>query len=208
MALSMELSHGTPSTATHTIPRFRMVGSQTRGSTHVCTHDFVSFSVSISHLFVASVDPTYSVWPNKTAYLKDPAGWGYLLYPPKQPQHVPIQRTGKGSAWSPVESIRWVMTGAGIQDAEYLYALQKKTSLSAKGRALLSQAREMATSFPKKWNPVSGHSSERTVAQIDANSDAGNPTTRLARQTRLAVGNGVMMATPWTQGRRRTAAPW
>ena len=60
----------------------------------------------------------------------------------------------KGSAWSPIESIRWVMTGAGIQDAEYLYALQNRTRLSITGNALLEQARKMATSFPKKWNPT------------------------------------------------------
>ena len=87
------------------------------------------------------------VWPNKTAYLKDPAGWGYLLYPPPK-----TRRTGR--PWSPVESIRWVMTGAGIQDAEYLYALEKKTPASSEAKALMAQARRLATHFPKKWNPT------------------------------------------------------
>ena len=91
--------------------------------------------------------PSIFHYPNNTAYLKDPAGWGYLLYP--QPES---KRLGK--PWSPVESIRWVMTGAGIQDAEYLYALQKTSPLSRKALALLAQARTLATHFPKKWNPT------------------------------------------------------
>ena len=78
--------------------------------------------------------------------LKDPAGWGYLLYPPPAEMHT----TG---SWTPVESVRWVMSGAGIQDAEYLYALEKKASpLSAKASALLAQARTLATHFPLGWN--------------------------------------------------------
>ena len=51
---------------------------------------------------------TPRVYANGTSYLSDPAGWGYLLWPPP-----PDQR--HGGAWSPVESIRWVMTGAGLQ---------------------------------------------------------------------------------------------
>jgi hypothetical protein len=39
------------------------------------------------------------------------------------------------------------MTGAGIQDAEYLYTLQKKAQRSAKVEALLAQARSLATGF-------------------------------------------------------------
>jgi hypothetical protein len=92
---------------------------------------------------------TYSHYPNNTAYLKDPAGWGYLLYP--QPES---KRSKLGEPWSPVESIRWVMTGAGIQDAEYLYALDRHAPPSLKAKALLAQARTLATHFPKKWNPT------------------------------------------------------
>ena len=51
---------------------------------------------------------TPRVYKNGTKYLSDPAGWGYLLWPlPPSRRH--------GGTWSPVESIRWVMTGAGLQ---------------------------------------------------------------------------------------------
>lgn len=50
--------------------------------------------------------PTPTVLPNGTAFIKDPAGWGYLLWPPP-----PKERTALD--WAPIESIRWVMTGAG-----------------------------------------------------------------------------------------------
>ena len=83
---------------------------------------------------------TPSTLSNGTEYLKDPAGWGYLLWP-----LPPGLR--KGGSWVPVESVRWVMTGAGIQDAEYLYTLQKKAQRSAKVEALLAQARSLATGF-------------------------------------------------------------
>jgi hypothetical protein len=52
--------------------------------------------------------PTPRVYKNGTQYLSDPAGWGYLLWP------LPPGRRHGGS-WAPVESIRWVMTGAGLQ---------------------------------------------------------------------------------------------
>jgi hypothetical protein len=104
----------------------------------------------------AVADPWTHPYPTSTvttlkngstkSVLRDPAGWGYLLYPPP-----PKARTG--NSWSPVESVRWVMTGAGIQDAEYLYALQKASPLSAKAAALLAQARTLATHFPLGWNP-------------------------------------------------------
>ena len=42
--------------------------------------------------------PTPSVFPNGSKYLRDPAGWGYLLYPPP-----PSQRTK--ASWAPVESV-------------------------------------------------------------------------------------------------------
>jgi hypothetical protein len=51
--------------------------------------------------------------------------------------------------WAPIESIRWVMTGAGIQDAEWLYALQRQRPASA----LLERARALATHFAVGWNP-------------------------------------------------------
>eukprot|EP01050_Picozoa_sp_SAG11_P001731 SAG11_NODE_79_length_17750_cov_28.445980_7_plen_928_part_00 len=93
--------------------------------------------------------PTPSVFPNKTEYLRDPAGWGYLLYP-LPPQRRP---TSPQAAWAPVESVRWVMTGAGLQDAEYLYALEKLRSPLPNVQAVLRQARTLATHFPKRWNP-------------------------------------------------------
>ena len=44
--------------------------------------------------------PTPSVFPNGSKYLRDPAGWGYLLYPPP-----PSQRTK--ASWAPVESVSY-----------------------------------------------------------------------------------------------------
>ena len=76
-------------------------------------------SYGLSHLPPGSTinDPWTSPYPvpfstpNGSRYVKDPAGWGWVLYPPQ-----PSERTGE--PWSPVESVRWVMTGAGIQDSE------------------------------------------------------------------------------------------
>ena len=101
----------------------------------------------------AVLDPYLHPYPNPTrlsngsAYLQFPAGWGYLLYPPP-----PGLRTK--TSWAPVESVRWIMTGAGIQDTEYLYALQKRKWHSTTAKALLAQARTLATHFPIAWDPV------------------------------------------------------
>ena len=92
--------------------------------------------------------PTPRVYANGTKYLSDPAGWGYLLWPPP-----PNRRTH--DEWAPVESIRWVMTGAGLQDAEYLYALEAKVqsgSAPSNADSLLAQARSFATHFTNGWN--------------------------------------------------------
>ena len=79
-----------------------------------------------------------------TESIMDPPGWGYLVYPP-----LPSRRA---RVWSPVESVRWVMTGAGIQDTEYLYALQQRSTQQA--QALIRRASELATHFPSGWNPI------------------------------------------------------
>jgi hypothetical protein len=92
--------------------------------------------------------PTPLVWRNGTEYLRYPAGWGYLLWP------LPPQLRKGGVSWTPVESVRWVMTGSGIQDSEYLFALQKQSPRTKNGTALLAQARTLATHFPKDWNPT------------------------------------------------------
>lgn len=74
-----------------------------------------------------------------------PAGYGYTLWPP-----APDERTS--TMWTPRDSIVWVMLGAGLQDAEYLYALQRLKHPSETAKALLAQARDMAQEFPYKWS--------------------------------------------------------
>jgi hypothetical protein len=113
-----------------------------------------SYASKGSHKSASAVlDPYLHPYPNPTrlsngsAYLQFPAGWGYLLYPPP-----PNLRTE--TSWAPVESVRWVMTGAGLQDTEYLYALQKRKWHSVKAKALLTQARALATHFPIAWDPI------------------------------------------------------
>jgi hypothetical protein len=90
----------------------------------------------------STADPWHSVYPSTS---KDPAGFGFLLWPP------PPSRRGP-AVWHPIESVRWVMLGAGLSDAEYLYALQRLGSLSVEAESLMNQARTMATAFPTKWN--------------------------------------------------------
>ena len=92
------------------------------------------------------LNPMPSRKPGATAYA-DPAGWGYLVWPPP-----PRARSSNPSAWGPLDSARWVHMGAGIQDAEYLYALREHGGGSAAAAALLRQARRMATHFPSGWN--------------------------------------------------------
>ena len=75
-----------------------------------------------------------------------PAGFGYLVLPPPPDRRV-------SSVWSPIETVRWVMLGAGIQDAEYLYALKKQAPRSERARKLLDRAHSLASAFPGQWNP-------------------------------------------------------
>jgi hypothetical protein len=42
-----------------------------------------------------------------------------------------------------------------LQDAEYLYALQRLPQPSDRARALIAQARDMASSFPYRWGGYS-----------------------------------------------------
>lgn len=66
-------------------------------------------------------------------------------------------RPSRGQAsFAPLDSIRWVMTGAGIRDAEYLYALEKRAPRTPDVQALLDRARTLATHFPAAWNPSCG----------------------------------------------------
>ena len=89
-------------------------------------------------------NPYPSGFPEDGEPLKDPAGWGFLLWPP------PPGRRGAAD-WAPLESVRWVMLGAGVQDAEYAYALQAAQP-SDEVEALLAAARARATAFPSGWN--------------------------------------------------------
>ena len=51
------------------------------------------------------------------------------------------------------------MLGAGLQDAEYLYALQPRAEHNATVMSLLSEARLLGTGFPSAWNPTCGNKS-------------------------------------------------
>ena len=62
---------------------------------------------------------------------------GFELWPP------PPERRGP-SIWRPLESVRFVMLGSGLRDAEYLYALQRLGAGSTEAEALLTQARGAA----------------------------------------------------------------
>ena len=106
------------------------------------------YGTSKSHQNDPWIDPypTPGVYPNGTRYMRDPAGWGYLVYPPL-PSH-------RARVWAPVESIRWVMTGAGIQDTEYLYALRRRRPITPRAQALIRRASELATHFPSGWNTI------------------------------------------------------
>jgi hypothetical protein len=48
------------------------------------------------------------------------------------------------------------MLGAGLMDAEYLYALQRLEHPSVAATALMAQARAMAWNFPSKWFHAGG----------------------------------------------------
>ena len=90
-----------------------------------------------------------------TAKLQRPPGWGMLLWPPP-----PRDAFGPDvAAARPVESMRWVMLGAGIQDVEYLYALQGRADRNPTAMALLSEASAVAYGFPVDWNPSCGNKS-------------------------------------------------
>jgi hypothetical protein len=94
-------------------------------------------------------------FPNSSAKLQRPAGWGMLLWPPP-----PRDAFGPHiAAARPVESMRWVMLGAGIQDVEYLYALRGRADRNSTAMALLSEARAVAYGFPVDWNPSCGNKS-------------------------------------------------
>jgi hypothetical protein len=54
----------------------------------------------------------------KGGKITDPAGWGYLLWPPPPGRRA---RAGGGGSWEPVESVRWVQLGAGLQGKETTY---------------------------------------------------------------------------------------
>lgn len=79
-----------------------------------------------------------------------PAGWGALIYPPP----LVGDKNPLPPVWAPVESIRWVMLGAGIRDTEYAYALEKLHSTQADD--LLKQLRALSPAFSSKWNPLCG----------------------------------------------------
>lgn len=102
------------------------------------------YSINTYGLHDPWVNPYPAPKPHHTV-VTDPAGWGYQLWPPP-----PSQRNN--TMWAPIESVVWVMLGAGIQEAEYLYALERHTGSSPRVDALLAQARQMALAFPCRWN--------------------------------------------------------
>ncbi len=98
-----------------------------------------------------------------------PAGFGYELYPP--PPGAPSE-----AGWGPIESIRWAMLLAGVQDAEYMYALEK----AAPGAPELARVSDVAWAFPVSWRLTSfslmeddGYSTNTTLLNEIKTSIAG-----------------------------------
>jgi hypothetical protein len=97
-----------------------------------------------------------SPWDNpylpKVGKAQWPAGWGTEMYPP-----APVEGGGttdsRPAVWYPVETIRWVMLGAGVRDAEYAYALQKRAP-TTQITTLLDRLRTLAPHFTSRWNPT------------------------------------------------------
>lgn len=93
-------------------------------------------------------DPADSPWANP----KQGLGWGYLLYPPRPSYLNGTRVEGCDGSWEPVESIRWLMLSAGIDDAAYLSALRAV----APETAALSRVREVAWALPAYWRDSAG----------------------------------------------------
>ena len=94
-------------------------------------------------------DPADSPWANP----KQGSGWGYLLYPPRPSYSGGTTRAGGGDgSWAPVESIRWLMLSAGIDDAAYLSALRA----AAPHSAALRRVQEVAWALPADWRDSAG----------------------------------------------------
>jgi hypothetical protein len=87
---------------------------------------------------------------NCTGCKQWPSGFGVELWPP--PPGFRNQ-----TVWAPIETIVWVMLGAGLQDVEYLYALSAREHLlGPPATALLAHARKMARGLPSGWFPHPG----------------------------------------------------
>ena len=94
-------------------------------------------------------DPADGPWANPI----QGTGWGYLLFPPR-PSVLDdtTKAAGRDASWEPVESIRWLMLSAGIDDAAYLSALRAASPHSA----VLSRVHEIAWALPAKWKDSKG----------------------------------------------------
>eukprot|EP00937_MAST-01D_sp_MAST-1D-sp2_P007028 g7028.t1 len=97
--------------------------------------------------------PTRTSASGNPRAIKDPAGWGYLLWPPP-PAPAPVR-----PGWRPLESVRWLMVGAGLADAEHASALSalarraaRAGAPSAAAAALLARTRAFAARWPAAWN--------------------------------------------------------
>ena len=76
------------------------------------------------------------------------------------------------------------MLGAGLQDAEYLYALSRHQAvLGPVAKSLMDYARVLATAFPSNWFPPSrnwGDAGYAVDTQVHANGSGTVNTWKLA----------------------------
>ena len=107
----------------------------------------ISFSkMNMYGAFPGEQKPAADPWQNPNPNTKgEPAGLHYLLWPPP-----PGFRDN--TSWAPLDSLRWVMSGAGLQDARYLQALQARASSSSTAKVLLAEAFSMSAGFPVAWH--------------------------------------------------------
>ena len=113
--------------------------------------------------------------PNCTSCF--PSGFGVELWPPP-PGHRDKE------VWTPIETIVRTMLGAGLQDAEYLYALSKhQTLLGPTAKSLLDYARTLASGFPSGCFPLNkdwGDAGYAVDREVHANGSGAVNTWKLA----------------------------
>ena len=128
---------------------------------------------------------------NCTGCSERPSGFGVELWPP--PPGLRDQEV-----WNPVETIVWTMLGAGLQDAEYLYALSKHQALlGPTATSLMEYAHGLASAFPSNWFPPSndwGDAGYAVDTQVHPNGSGSVNTWKLAMGQALDTLDDAAMA--------------